>query len=506
MKNIIQEKIYNFLSDPFIKNLLISTVKTITDITNADKGLFFLYNHSTDKFELFFTIDKNDVYNSYSSKFEDKTLKIILDSEPSIDIISENSNQEHLNKISSFFNKKYHSAILSGLKSDEYKFGLIEILKSEPSSKFSETELQTVKKLINLTISTIKGIIFQEIQKYNKFDKFGLKLGRRKSDIFVIGKSPAILEIMKNVEKIAKTSSTILLMGESGTGKEVLAKMIHLNSDRADNQFVKINCAAIPENLLESELFGHEKGAFTGAIAKKTGKLEIADKGTVFFDEIGEMPLNLQVKLLNFLQEKEFERIGSTKTIKVDVRIVTATNKNLEKSIEENKFREDLYYRLNVFPIYLPPLRERKEDIPIFIEYFINKHNEDLGKNFEGITDEALFLLKKYSWPGNIRELGNIIERAMIICTKNVITPNDLPQEIFGIFGKVRQKDKEFRFREGSSSLWEVEKGIIERILRETNYNQSLTAKKLGITRNHLRYRLKKWNISVKNKGKSIEF
>jgi len=183
------------------------------------------------------------------------------------------------------------------------------------------------------------------------------------------------------------------------------------------------------------------------------------------------------------------------------VRIIAATNKNLEKATEQNQFREDLYYRLNVFPIYLPPLRERNEDIPLFIEYFIDKYNEELGKNVTGISDEALFLLKNYDWPGNIRELGNIIERAMVIGSSNIIIPHDLPHEIFGVLG--RKQHKEFRFRESVSSLWEVEKGIIERALRESDYNQSLAAKKLGITRNHLRYRIKKWNISIKNKEKT---
>ncbi len=500
MNTISRKKFHDYFSNPLIENLLTSTVKTIIDMADADKGIFFFYNSLEDSYELLFSVDKDGTYKYYGTQFDDKTLKFLFQSKSYMNIDSEDKYQEHFGKISSLFGKKFSSSILSEIKHNEHKLGFIEILRVKPSKKFTETELQIVKKLTNFAELTIKGSLLPSFQKFNEIDKTEIKLDQIN---IVTGKSPRFHEILKNISKVAKTSSTVLLMGESGTGKEVLAKIIHKNSDRADKPFVRINCAAIPENLLESELFGYEKGAFTGAVSKKAGKFELADKGTAFLDEISEMSLNLQAKLLNFIQEKELERIGGLKTIKVDVRIIAATNINLEKATEQNQFREDLYYRLNVFPIYLPPLRERTEDIPLFIEYFIDKYNEELGKNVTGISDEALFLMKNYDWPGNIRELGNIIERAMVIGSSNIIIPNDLPHEIFGILGKMRKKDKEFRFREGVSSLWEVEKGIIERALRESNDNQSLAAKKLGITRNHLRYRIKKWNISIKNKEKT---
>ncbi|NVM01831.1 MAG: sigma-54-dependent Fis family transcriptional regulator [Candidatus Helarchaeota archaeon] len=502
MKTILEEKFYNNISNPLIENLLSSTVKTITDMSEADKGIFFLYNPSEDRYELLFTIDKDGTYKHYGIQFDDDTLKFIFQSNSFVNIDSGDKYQEHFDKISSLLGKRFYSSILSEIKFNGYKFGFIEILRIAPSKKFTETEVQIVKKMINFAESTLKGSVFPSLQRFSEIDKSGIKLDQID---FVIGKSPTFREILKSISKIAKSPSAVLLMGESGTGKEILAKTIHNNSDRANRPFVRINCSAIPETLLESELFGYEKGAFTGAVSRKIGKFELADKGTAFLDEIGEMPLNLQAKLLNFIQEKEFERVGGTKTIKIDVRIIAATNKNLEEAIEQNQFREDLYYRLNVFPIYLPPLRERAEDIPLFIEYFIEKYNEELGKKVKGISDEALFLLKNYNWPGNIRELGNIIERAMVIGSKDVITPQDLPHEIFGILGKVRKPAKEFSLREGASSLWEVEKGIIERALQECNYNQSLAAKKLGISRNHLRYRIKKWNISIKNNNKPVE-
>lgn len=495
MKIITTEKLHSLISNPVVENLLKSTLKTITELTNAEDGLLYLYDATNKTFILLYSFNENGTYSYYSSNFDDNFLENVIHSKESENIFSIDANKNHFTNISSILNDTFSHSIASKLNCDNYTFGIIEIVGKGDDNPFSKADLQTVKKIISLTESTLKESKLTGIQTSDKTGKLGINVGGM--DV-VIGKSPAMLEILNSIANISKTNATVLLMGESGTGKEVLAKIIHQNSERSNEPFVRINCAAIPENLLESELFGHEKGAFTGAIAKKFGKFELSDKGTAFLDEIAEMSFKLQAKVLNFLQEKEFERIGSTNTIKIDVRIIAATNKNLEKAIEENQFREDLYYRLNVFPIYMPPLRDRIEDIPVFVNYFIKKYREEMAKNVEGISDEAVFLLKKYSWPGNIRELGNIIERAIVITSNSIITPHDLPQEIFGLFGKVRQQPREFRFREGTSTLWELEKGIIERALRETNYNQSLAAKKLGITRNHLRYRIKKWNISIK--------
>ncbi|MFC1557834.1 sigma 54-interacting transcriptional regulator [candidate division KSB1 bacterium] len=498
MKIITTEKLHSLISNPAVENLLKSTLKTITELTNAEDGLLYLYDDANNKFILHYSFNKNGTYSHYSSKFDDILLENIIHSKESNNILSITANKDHFTNISSILNKSYSHSIASKLNCDNYTFGIIETVRKDDDNPFSEADLQTLKKIISLAESTLKESKVTGIPSSNKARKLGINISGM--DV-VTGKSPAMLEILNNIANISKTNATVLLMGESGTGKEVLAKVIHHNSDRFNEPFVRINCAAIPETLLESELFGHEKGAFTGAIAKKFGRFELSDKGTAFLDEIAEMPLKLQAKMLNFLQEKEFERIGGTNTIKIDVRIIAATNKNLEKAIEENQFREDLYYRLNVFPIYLPPLRDRIEDVPVFVDYFLKKYREEMAKNVDGISDEAMFLLKKYSWPGNIRELGNIIERAIVITSNSIITPHDLPQEIFGLVGKVREQSREFKFREGTSTLWELEKGIIERALRETNYNQSLAAKKLGITRNHLRYRIKKWKISVKPTG-----
>jgi formate hydrogenlyase transcriptional activator len=242
----------------------------------------------------------------------------------------------------------------------------------------------------------------------------------------IIGNSPALEAVLAQVERVAPTGSTVLIQGETGTGKELIAHAIHNLSSRCGRPFVRVNCAAIPLDLLESELFGHEKGAFTGAIMQKTGRFELADKGTLFLDEVGDIPPALQPKLLRVLQEQEFERLGSTRTHQVDVRLVTATNRDLTEMVREGQFRSDLYYRLNVFPIELPPLRDRREDIPGLVAHFVEKCGRRMGKQIEQIPSETMSALSSYHWPGNIRELQNLIERAVILSNDGVL-PNPLP-------------------------------------------------------------------------------
>ena len=311
----------------------------------------------------------------------------------------------------------------------------------------------------------------------------------------IIGSSPTMKEMKSVITKVAATDSTVLIKGETGTGKNIIAHSIHDLSGRRGMPFIKVNCAAIPENLLESELFGHEKGSFTGAIQQRIGRFELAHLGTIFLDEIGEITQNLQVKLLNVLQDREFERLGGTQTIKVNVRIISATNKDLETAIENREFRQDLFYRLNVLPITVPPLRDRIEDFDSLADHFVPVLNHKLNLRYTGLSDGALFLLKQYEWPGNIRELENVIERAMVIGKGPTIEPSDLPKEITESIDSIRSKKESFAMREGQKSLWDVEKGIIERALQENEWNQSKTARQLGITRNHLRYRIKKYGI-----------
>jgi two-component system NtrC family response regulator len=306
--------------------------------------------------------------------------------------------------------------------------------------------------------------------------------------------SHAMEEVMNLVGRVAGSNATVLLRGESGTGKELIAKAIHYHSPRASRPLIKVNCAALPETLLESELFGHEKGAFTGAASRRIGRFEAADSGTLFLDEIGDIPPSVQVKLLRVLQEKEFERLGGNQSIKVDVRLVAATNRDLEKAMKEGLFREDLYYRLNVVTVVLPPLRERKEDIPALMEHFIRKYGRENKKNIAGVTAETRDLLMRYAYPGNVRELENIIERAVVLTKGEIITSADVPLHL-----KTMESEEKICVAKRDGSLTEtldtVERGIIMDALKAAGGVQTRAAEKLGISERVLRYKLKKFKI-----------
>lgn len=316
----------------------------------------------------------------------------------------------------------------------------------------------------------------------------------------LIGNSPEIVDLLDTIGKVASTDSTVLVTGESGTGKELIAMAIHYNSDRSDKPMVVINCGAIPGELLESELFGHEKGSFTGAHRSRIGRFEMANGGSIFLDEIGDMSPDLQVKLLRVLQEQSFERVGSTRSIKVDIRIIAATNKDLISSIEEGKFREDLYYRLNVIPIKVPPLRERKSDIPVLISHFIKRlggrRKYDL-KRMKTFSDEAMEVLMKYDWPGNIRELENMVERLSVLVEHDVIKVTDLPERVRGKVPGIQQhaliplkNDVGF-----NDAVEQYQKNLILQALNQTNWIKSKAAELLKINRTTLVEKIKKMQL-----------
>jgi two-component system, NtrC family, response regulator AtoC len=327
-------------------------------------------------------------------------------------------------------------------------------------------------------------------------------LGERYQFKNIIAMSAAMQEVLATVERVAPTNATILLGGESGVGKDMIARAIHQHSRRAGGPFIKINCTAIPENLLESELFGYEKGAFTGAIASKPGKFELADKGTIFLDEIGDVPGTIQVKLLRVLQEREFERLGGTKTIQVDVRVVAATNQDLRAALEQGTFREDLYYRLNVVPIAIPPLREHKEDIPYLVDHFIARYARSSAKPLTGITPAALKRIMEFHWPGNIRELENIIERAVVMAAGEKIDIDDVHLDLAvatagpssETSGATAGPTASPRLPPGLT-LEQFEDELIKEALRRAGGNKSQAARSLGLTRNALRYRLSKMGL-----------
>ena len=317
-------------------------------------------------------------------------------------------------------------------------------------------------------------------------------LGKRYSHPNIVARSPKMQEVLATVERVAPTNSTVLLGGESGVGKDLIARAIHEKSRRAAGPFLKINSTAIPENLLESELFGFEKGAFTGAVASKPGKFELADKGTLFLDEIGDVPPLTQVKLLRVLQEREFERLGGTRLVKVDVRLIAATNKDLREALEQGTFREDLYYRLNVVPIDIAPLRERKQDIPDLVNLFVSRFTGESGKPVEGITPEAMRILVNYHWPGNVRELQNIVERACALAKGNVLDPSDIHLDT----RPAKASNGLVGFLPDGMTLERWEDEMVQEALRRANGNKSQAARLLGLSRNALRYRLSKIGIA----------
>ena len=348
-----------------------------------------------------------------------------------------------------------------------------------------------------LLLSVTKAAQFAKAQQENRMLREQIK--DRYSPNNIIGRSKPMLHVFEMIHKAAPGNSTVLITGESGTGKELVAQAVHQSSPRCDNPFVSVNCMALSAGVLESELFGHEKGSFTGAVALRRGRFEMADKGTLFLDEIGELSHDMQVKLLRVLQEKTIERVGGVDSIKVDIRIVAATNKNLKEAVENGTFREDLYYRLNVVSIELPPLRERREDIPFMIDHFLAKYSAENNKTFEGFSPAAMDYMSAYEWPGNVRQLQNVIERCVVLTSGTVIKTDDLPAEI---------KDEETQFKSAvdllptkinlAQALDKIEATLVRRALVQSNFVKVDAAEMLGLSKSLLQYKLKKYGIAGK--------
>lgn len=327
----------------------------------------------------------------------------------------------------------------------------------------------------------------QRLIVQNRLLKEKLKDKYKSSEL--VGSTPQMQQIFRMIEDVAPSTASVLILGETGTGKELVANALHYQSDRACMPFVALHCAALSEGVLESELFGHEKGAFTGAIQSRKGRFELADGGTLFLDEVGEMSLKVQVKLLRVLEKGEFERVGSEKTMKVDVRLIAATNRDLERGVSEKKFREDLFYRLNVVTIHLPPLRERREDIPILSGFFLIKYTRKYKKEIKGFTPEAMDALCAYHWPGNVRELENVIERAIVLCKKNMISVDHLPENVVPDKNDISVIKIPFGI-----PLKDAEKEIIQKTLQMTQGSKKEAAKILGISSRKIEYKVKEWN------------
>jgi two-component system, NtrC family, response regulator HydG len=342
-----------------------------------------------------------------------------------------------------------------------------------------------------LKILVAKALRHHQLEKENIFLKE--QLGSRFDFSNIIGRSRTMKELLETVAMVAPSEATVLILGESGTGKELIANAIHQNSPRNNHPFIKVNCAALPETLLESELFGHEKGAFTGAVSRRQGRFHLAHKGSILLDEIAEMSMATQSKILRVLQEREFEPIGSSETVKVDTRIITATNKNLQEEVKANRFREDLYYRINVVNLNVPSLRERRDDIPLLVDFFLKRYAKKNHRNLKGFTPKAMDLLMRYDWPGNIRELENVVERSVIMVRGDFITPDEFPGVLKSLDPEYEQISAEML---SGKSLKEMEKAMIMRTLQETDGNRTRAAEILGISRRTLQLKLKEYGVN----------
>jgi Nif-specific regulatory protein len=362
--------------------------------------------------------------------------------------------------------------------------GVVEVL-NPIQGRFDQRDIEVLEVFAGLSAAAVRNARAHQRLRWETEEL------RHETDVTregIIGQSPAWERAMDLARRVAPSNATVLLLGETGTGKEVMARHVHTVSQRREQPFTGINCAALAETLLESELFGHEKGAFTGATARKIGRFEIADGGTLFLDEIGDISAATQVKLLRVLQEREFVRVGGTSTVACDVRVIAATNVDLQAAITAGRFREDLYYRLNVFPIQLPPLRERKEDIPLLVEHFVELGARELGVAQPTVAPKVMDVLTAHRWPGNIRELRNVMERMVLMCDGGEILPMHLPREIAAV-------SEELMSTPAEGSLRGYERAMIVQALRESGWNQSQAARQLGISRDNLRYRVKKYDI-----------
>jgi Nif-specific regulatory protein len=369
--------------------------------------------------------------------------------------------------------------------------GVIEVINKKNGKHFTQEDLEWIEIFANL--AGIAIVNTRSIEKArNEIELLHDQLKIDQGYHTLIAKSPVILEKLEIIDRVAKTDSSVLILGESGVGKELFAEQIHIRSPRSKKPFVRVNCAALPEGLLESELFGHLKGAFTNAIANRKGRFELADGGTIFLDEIGDLPLTLQAKLLRVIQEKTFEKVGSDTSVTVDVRILAATNRDIEKEVEKGEFRNDLYYRLNVLPLYIPPLRQRQEDIPELADFFLKKYTREANKRFDGFSEKAMEIMLSYSWPGNIRELENCIQRACVVGKDNLIREEDL--FIKNTAGQV--SGPEDRSRNLKPAINVFKRRFIRKVLEENNWNQTETAKVLDIQRTYLSRLIKELEIN----------
>ncbi|MGC8791325.1 MAG: sigma 54-interacting transcriptional regulator [Desulfurella sp.] len=483
-----------------IRDAFKSILKLLYSYLDIPASFIALYNPIENTLEIkeSFGLLKKEKYKGVFRVGEGIVGSVFKNEIPAI-IHDPKENKDFLNKMG-ILNRFDFDVVFIGtvIKIGGEKLGVLGIYKEKTRNLSYENEiklLSMISILIGFAQKMNEKLEFQKRTFEQEKEILLNKIEIREPIAEIIGVSKPIDNLKNTILKVANVDSTVLLEGESGTGKSLVAKVIHKLSSRKKEAFVSINCASIPENLLEAELFGYEKGAFSGAISQKKGKFEIADKGTIFLDEIGDIPLSLQGKLLTVIQEKEFSRLGSLNTISVDVRIIAATNKNLYDLVNDGKFREDLYYRLNVIPIKIPPLIERKEDIPILIDYFLKIFNEKYNKSVQ-LSKEVLIELINYNWPGNVRELENIIER-LVVMNDHTIYIKDLPAYISQNISLKKYEIPTNSDKNLPNQIQNIEKKHIELALRETGFVKSKAARLLNLTLRQLDYRIHKYNIKL---------
>ncbi|TVQ25562.1 MAG: sigma-54-dependent Fis family transcriptional regulator [Spirochaetaceae bacterium] len=475
-------------SDP--NALLTRIVESATRLTEGEASSLLLINPDDNK--LYFEValgSKGPEVQRFSLNPGEGIAGWVVEKNRSLIVNDVETDQRFFSNISKAVGFSTRNILAAPMRIRDKCVGVLEILNKKERKDFTESDLWWLEIFANQAALAIQNArSFQKARE--QIDLLSVQVTESKGYHTLVAMSPAMLEKIDLVKRVAPTDSSVLILGESGVGKELFAEQLHLNSRRADRAFVRVNCAALPESLLESELFGHVKGAFTDANRDRIGRFELADGGTIFLDEIGELPLSLQAKLLRVLQERTFEKVGASEPISVDVRIVAATNRDIEEEVSEGRFRRDLYYRLNVLPLYVPPLRSRPEDIPELAQFFLKRLNHETKKQIRGFSDEAMEQLLSYSWPGNVRELENAVERAVVISRGDEISPDDL----------VLQRGQSDGARYEGNSLKDAVNMFKKQYLRATlgrcEWNQTVAARQLGIQRTYLSRLIKELDIS----------
>jgi Nif-specific regulatory protein len=472
-----------------IHNLLSQIMESATRLSDAEASSLLLMDKA--KSELYFEValgSKGREVQKYTVKLGEGIAGWVAQNNKSLIINDLENDKRHLSKIGREINYTSKTMMAVPMRVKDECIGVLEVINKKEEAGFSQDDIEWLEIFANqagLAIVNTKSM--EEANSEIKHLQDQLKTDQYHT---IVTKSPVILEKLEMIDRVAKTDSSVLLLGESGVGKELFAEQIHLRSGRKRASFIRVNCAALPEGLLESELFGHVKGAFTNAIANRQGRFEMADGGTIFLDEIGDLPLSLQAKILRVIQERKFEKVGSDHTVTVNVRIIAATNKDLEDQVGKGQFRSDLYYRLNVLPVFIPPLRQRPEDILELAGYFLKIFMQETKKQFDGFSQDALEAMLSYSWPGNVRELQNCIERACVIGKNKLISRGDL------FLNSGNGSSYEVTERNLKNAVNLFKSNFIRRVLEENSWNQTEASRALAIQRTYLSRLIKELNIN----------